>query len=67
MKVIVETTFNAQTENNEYDVKFEDNERIMQKSPCLEHSIQLRLEFNDKERRPLRSGRTEYNKVKKRI
>jgi len=62
LKVVVVTTMNAKTEHNEYDMKFDDNEGIVQRPPCIEHSIQLVLEFNDKERRALRSFKTEYNK-----
>ena len=60
LKVEVATTMHAQTEHNVYDVKFEDDEGIVPRPPCIEHSIQLVL---DKEKRPLRSGRTEYNKA----
>ena len=62
LAVKVETTMYAQTELNEYKVTFEVDEGIVPRPPCIEHSIELVLEFKDKERRPLRSSRTGYNK-----
>jgi len=62
LKIIVETTMNVYFEHSVYDVKFEDDEEIVPRPPCSEHSFQLVLEFNEKETRPLTSSKTEYNK-----
>ena len=57
LKVMVETTMNADSEHNIYNVKFEDNEDILTRPPCIEHIVHLVLVFSD-ERQPLRTSRT---------
>ena len=63
LQVKIETQKNAAFEQSDEDVKFEDNEVILERSPCLTHTVYLVLHFTDSKKAPLESSKTGYNKA----
>ena len=63
LQVKIETQMNAVIEHKEKDVEFEGNEAILERSPCLTHTVYLVLHFTDSKKAPLESSKTGYNKA----
>ena len=62
LEVKVETQINSVIEYRAKVVEIQENEVILDRSPCMKHKVYLVLNFTKKEKESLKSNATEYNK-----
>ena len=62
LEVKVETQMNSVIEYHAKVVEIQENEVILDRSPCIKHKVYLVLNFTKKKKESLKSNATEYNK-----